>query len=365
MEKSTLPWAYQPFNGLVQLLSMYTKPTEIELSNFLKEGLERAFRYFCNQTGASPEEAQDLASECTLETLVWIRHRGVQSENWPKGLSVIMERRKVDYFRQRSTRKEQPLEVNDEGEPFEISDSAQSADQFFETEDIQSGSFINNLSLARVVCGSRHRSLQEVVLIAQSETAFRLGVKIRQEFPLVARRFLNNGLNFKAITKDEKLTEQQLNKMYVSFGQRISEISKNLGIKDPIGVQALEALLLAPNPWPYWYSLSKKRLGKIQGYLTRNPTGKLHREKPQKRPYLYLFRDLLSYHVSLLGIKKFIQYEANEKMPDYPVSQQYVIDRYNLGGLSSQALARQKAGRKNTPGLKEKILDYSHQLDSF
>ncbi len=342
-------------------MNIKQKANPKNFDNFYRENYSRILNYFKKKVDLS--EAEDLTNDVFIKFLEETKNKEYPIGKWVNLLSVITKRTLIDYYRLRE--KERKHIINNtliiKNKEINLIDLAGEDDpeleKLIEDDDLTKK---KEIWMLRGILLSPHRSLQEIMLISLTPSCKLLTDKIKNKFIPIKKRYDEKGLAFEVFSKNEELSNLALEKLQndiCNFNSLVFKIAEELKINDLIGFSGLKILLLSSNPLKDWYFLSQTK--KVKSYLSFDEKGKLYKKKTIKRPYFRLFRDFMA--LSLGGIKKikeFIKKEAKEKINHPSVSEEYIKDWYRIGVLNSEIIKKQKWGRKDKKGLKDKIKEY-------
>lgn len=313
--------------------------------------IQIALPYFLRKMREDPTMAEWLARDSLSKCWESIHKNKIPSSKWANTLRKILTPIWSQYCRDELYPQKKKVPLEDVADT--ISDEA---------AEIKSENDESLLRLGvwhiRSVLITKHRSLQEIVLVSVSKHCDKLKDLIHKKFPLVIGQYAERGIAYELIRKKnadeaEVIPAETLDETD-RFNGFVFKVAKKLHVEDYIGLKALKILLLASNPWKEWCILARKI--KTKDYLSLSRDGKLIRKPTVKRPNLHFFRDFLL----LLGqgvkpLKEFIRYEATEHYPEAIVSEEYVQNWYKLGSINSDTLKKQKGGRSSRKGLKQKV----------
>ena len=208
---------------------------------------------------------------------------------------------------------------------------------------------------------SKHRPLQDIMLVYTAKSTEKLREKVKEKFPFVVSRSLEKDINFEVRQISEKpfleAEENEINDFY----DFLAKTCKSLGMEDEIGIKAVKILLISQNPLFDWYSESQK--AKERDYLSFNNKGKLIRKKTIKRPYKNFFRDYFVLLGKLKTLKLFLKNEAENSKN--PVSNDRINDWYQIGKIDRAIINKQKYGRVGRIGYKAKVKNYNEILKNL
>lgn len=344
---------------------MIMKNFEIKFGSFYENQYPLVFNYFkkriveeeAEKKSEKLKDVEDLASQTFTQTYAVIKKREVLYNKWKNMLWKIMKGILIDYYRKNTKKNREIFPENNEAFDLIIEKHGMFPKHKHEiiTQWDKYPESKRKMHFVRGICLSKHRPLQEILLINLAPASQILKKRIKKKFPFLIHRYKERGIYYEVFYKKEKILLNNLNELQ-TFNNFVYKMASRLCINDIIGIKALKILLCSPDPWKDWYLLS--RTSKNKTYLGFNNKGQLCKKKTIKRPYSHFFRDYLGLIVSLRDIKKFLKFEMEEKYPEYPVDQDYVKQWYAIGVLNSEILKKQRWGRKNKPGLKKKIEDY-------
>jgi len=302
------------------------------------------------------DDIEDILSGISVKIYEKLSTNKYPRKSWDALLRDIRNGCLIDFYRAEGIRCKRMAKI--ENEELEKIDNA--------TEEKINKSGENSLEekiipFLRKILLTKHRSLQETMLIFQAPTFKAIREKIRNNFPFIINRVRQKGVNFEFTRKNEKsFTEDELKEMN-SFSNLTFKLSNELKLNDWIGKESLKILLISDNP--FFNLCLIGNYPKKKDYKSFNEKGKLIKKKTTKRPYSNFFRDYLAIRLSFRKIRGFVKDYA-AKYPDYPVDEEYVKKWFGIKNLNSGSINKQRFGRTGKPGFKEKIKKYDAILRS-
>jgi len=325
----------------------------IKNENELKKGIadywtnkkQGVFYYLISKIrDKSIDEIEDVLSEISKKLNKSLSTGKYPQSKWDALLRIIRNGCRNDFYRKERVKKERIVEIKYK----ELEKISKEEKKIIDKEREKTFVFLRKILL------TKHRSLQEAMLVFQAPTIKKLQEKLKNRFPFIANRTRRMGINFEFKRKNEAPFTKEGSKEIEEFSNLLLKLSNELKINDWMGREALKILLISEKPF---FDLCI-----ISNYpKEKDYRGKLIKAKTIKRPYSNFFRDYLAVISNIKSIKEFLK-EFTEKYPDYPVNEEYAKKWFGIKKLDSGTINKQKFGRTGKPGFKEKIKRYDAVL---